>query len=47
MSLDCGQGALGFTLALACGRVIADLAAGRTPVVPLEGFELRLGANLV
>ncbi len=39
--LDCGQGALGFTLALACGRVIADLAAGRTPDVPLEGFELR------
>jgi D-amino-acid dehydrogenase len=45
--LDCGQGALGFTLALGCGRVIADLAAGRTPDVPLEGFELRLGANLV
>jgi len=38
--LDCGQGALGFTLALGCGRVIADLAAGRTPEVPLEGFEL-------
>ena len=36
--LDCGQGALGFTLALACGRVIADLAAGRTPEVPLDGF---------
>jgi D-amino-acid dehydrogenase len=36
--LDCGQGALGFTLALACGRVIADVAAGRTPEVPLEGF---------
>jgi len=39
--LDCGQGALGFTLALGCGRVMADLAAGRTPDVPLEGFELR------
>jgi D-amino-acid dehydrogenase len=36
--LDCGQGALGFTLALGCGRVIADLAAGRTPEVPLDGF---------
>src|SRR5215470_4056716 len=39
--LDCGQGALGFTLALACGRVVADLVAGRAPEVPLEGFELR------
>jgi D-amino-acid dehydrogenase len=38
--LDCGQGALGFTLALGCGRAITDLAAGRTPDVPLEGFEL-------
>jgi D-amino-acid dehydrogenase len=38
--LDCGQGALGFTLALGCGRVIADLVAGRAPEVPLEGFEL-------
>ncbi len=36
--LDCGQGALGFTLALGCGRVIADVAAGRVPEVPLEGF---------
>ena len=36
--LDCGQGALGFTLALACGRVIADIAAGRAPEVPLDGF---------
>jgi len=39
--LNCGQGALGFTLALACGRVVADLVAGRSPEVPLEGFELR------
>jgi D-amino-acid dehydrogenase len=38
--LDCGQGALGFTLALACGRVTADRVAGRSPEVPLEGFEL-------
>src|SRR5262245_60367489 len=36
--LDCGQGALGFTLALGCGRVIADIAAGRAPEVPLDGF---------
>jgi D-amino-acid dehydrogenase len=38
--LDCGQGALGFTLALACGKVIGDLVAGSDPSVPLEGFEL-------
>ena len=38
--LNVGHGALGFTLALAAGRVIADLAAGRTPRVPLEGFTL-------
>jgi D-amino-acid dehydrogenase len=38
--LDCGQGALGFTLALGCGRVIADLTAGGAPDVPLEGFQL-------
>ncbi|MEO7743284.1 MAG: D-amino acid dehydrogenase [Usitatibacter sp.] len=38
--LDVGHGALGFTLALATGRVVADLAAGRTPVVPLDGFTL-------
>ena len=36
--LDAGHGALGFTLALATGRVIADLCAGRRPAVPLEGF---------
>ncbi|MBC8023401.1 MAG: D-amino acid dehydrogenase [Burkholderiales bacterium] len=38
--LDVGHGALGFTLALATGRILADLAAGRTPRVPLEGFTL-------
>jgi len=38
--LDCGQGALGFTLALGCGKVIGDLVAGSDPSVPLEGFEL-------
>ncbi len=41
--LDAGHGALGFTLALATGRVVADLAAGRTPAVPLDGFTLRRG----
>jgi D-amino-acid dehydrogenase len=38
--LDVGHGALGFTLALATGRIVADLAAGRTPAVPLDGFTL-------
>jgi D-amino-acid dehydrogenase len=38
--LNVGHGALGFTLALATGRILADLAAGRTPAVPLEGFTL-------
>ena len=38
--LNSGHGALGFTLGLATGRVVADLVAGRTPAVPLEGFTL-------
>jgi D-amino-acid dehydrogenase len=38
--LNVGHGALGFTLALATGRIVAELAAGRTPAVPLEGFTL-------
>ncbi|MEP7069485.1 MAG: D-amino acid dehydrogenase [Usitatibacter sp.] len=38
--LNVGHGALGFTLALATGRILADLAAGREPAVPLEGFTL-------
>jgi D-amino-acid dehydrogenase len=36
--LDAGHGALGFTLALATGRVIADLIQGRRPAVPLDGL---------
>jgi D-amino-acid dehydrogenase len=40
LALDCGQGALGFTLALGCGRVVADAVAGRTPEVPLDGMTL-------
>ncbi len=39
--LDVGHGALGFTLALASGRILADMAAGRAPRVPLEGFTLQ------
>lgn len=38
--LNVGQGALGFTLALGCGRVMADLVAGKQPEVPLDGFVL-------
>lgn len=36
--LNCGQGALGFTLAMGCGQVTADLIAGRPPRIPLDGF---------
>jgi D-amino-acid dehydrogenase len=38
--LDCGQGALGFTLALGCGRVVADIIAGKAPEASLDGMQL-------
>jgi D-amino-acid dehydrogenase len=38
--LNVGHGALGFTLALATGRIVADQLAGRTPAIPLDGFTL-------
>jgi D-amino-acid dehydrogenase len=38
--LDAGHGALGFTLALGTGRVIADIVDGRRPAVPLDGLRL-------
>lgn len=38
--LNCGQGALGWTLALASGRVVADLLGGRKVEVSVEGFSL-------
>jgi D-amino-acid dehydrogenase len=38
--LNVGHGALGFTLALATGRILADLVAGRASAVPLDGFTL-------
>jgi D-amino-acid dehydrogenase len=41
--LNVGHGALGFTLAMGCGKIIADLAAGRGPAIPLDG--LTLGAS--
>jgi D-amino-acid dehydrogenase len=39
--LNVGHGALGFTLALATGRIVADLVAARRPAVPLDGFTLQ------
>jgi len=36
--VNCGQGALGWTLALASGRVVADDLAGRRPEISLEQF---------
>ncbi len=38
--LNSGHGALGFTLGLATGKVVADLVAGRTPATALDGFTL-------
>jgi len=38
--LNVGHGALGFTLALATGRIVADLAAGRAAAIALQGFTL-------
>jgi len=38
--LNTGHGALGFTLAAGCGKVIADLVEGRVPEIPLEGMTL-------
>jgi len=39
--LDVGHGALGFTLALATGRIVADQVAGKPPAIPLHGFTLQ------
>ena len=38
--LNVGQGALGFTLALASGRAVGDMIAARAPAIPCEGFSL-------
>ncbi|WP_448192619.1 D-amino acid dehydrogenase [Azospirillum sp. sgz301742] len=38
--LDVGHGALGFTLAMGSGRIVADTMAGRPPAIPLDGFRL-------
>ena len=36
--LNCGQGALGWTLALACGRVVADTIEGHPAAILMDGF---------
>ena len=36
--LNIGHGALGFTLACGCGKIIADLVSGRPPEISLDGF---------
>jgi D-amino-acid dehydrogenase len=38
--LNVGQGALGFTLAMGSARIIADLATGHAPAIPLDGMTL-------
>jgi D-amino-acid dehydrogenase len=38
--LNCGQGALGWTLALASGKVVTDTIAGRKSEIPLDGFSV-------
>ena len=38
--LNVGHGALGFTLACGCGKIMADLAAGRDAGISLDGFTL-------
>ena len=38
LCVNVGQGALGFTLAAGSGRVLADIVAGRTPVIRAEAY---------
>ncbi|SBT10880.1 D-amino acid dehydrogenase 2 small subunit [Candidatus Propionivibrio aalborgensis] len=38
--LNCGHGALGWTLALGSARILADLIKGATPEIALAGFTL-------
>ena len=38
--LNIGHGALGFTLACGCGKIMADLASGLQPEISLDGFTL-------
>ena len=36
--LNCGHGALGWTLALGSARIVADLIKGAKPAIALDGF---------
>ena len=36
--LNVGHGALGFTVACGCGKIIADLASGHEPAISLDGL---------
>ena len=38
--LNCGHGALGWTLALGSARIVADLLKGAAPAIALDGFQL-------
>ena len=38
--LNTGHGTLGWTMAAGSARVVADLLAGRTPEISLDGLEL-------
>ena len=38
--LNIGHGALGFTLACGCGKIMADLVSGHEPEISLDGFTL-------
>jgi len=44
--LNVGHGGLGFTLAMGSARVVADMIAGRTPVIPLDGLLLEGSGRL-
>jgi D-amino-acid dehydrogenase len=39
--VNVGHGALGFTLAMGSGRVVADILAGRAPEIAMDGLELK------
>jgi D-amino-acid dehydrogenase len=41
LMFNVGHGALGFTLAMGSAQVVTDLAAGRAPAIPLDGFRLQ------
>ncbi|MCG6114827.1 MAG: D-amino acid dehydrogenase [Mesorhizobium sp.] len=36
--MNTGQGHMGWTMSHACARITADMIAGRTPAIPLEGL---------